>query len=134
MQHQKSTKNRETMANNIRYFLRLGRMKQSELSREIGVSMSTISDWMHARTYPRIEKIECMAKCFGVEISELVEENRHQPNYELRDRNELRTLSPKEYALLMKYRQLSAYDQESIDIQLNRILAAPPRNLWANAR
>ena len=36
--------------------------------------MSTFSDWVHARTYPRIDKIELMANYFGIEKSDLVEE------------------------------------------------------------
>lgn len=36
--------------------------------------MTTVSDWMHARTYPRIDKIEMMANYFGIEKSDLVEQ------------------------------------------------------------
>ena len=36
--------------------------------------MSTVSDWMHARTYPRIDKIEMMANYFVIEKSDLVEQ------------------------------------------------------------
>lgn len=131
MQNQKSVKNRETMARNIRYFMSMCQMKQSELSRSIGVSMSTISDWMHARTYSRIEKIERMAQCFGVEMSELVEDNRYHPDFEMRDREELRTLSSKEYSLLIKYRQLTPYEQDTIDLNVNRLLCSPSRTNWA---
>src|SRR5699024_6313467 len=40
----------------------------------LGVSYSTLSDWVNAKTYPRIDKIEMMANYFGVSKSDLVED------------------------------------------------------------
>lgn len=35
--------------------------------------MPTFSDWVNAKTYPRIDKIEMMANYFGISKSDLVE-------------------------------------------------------------
>lgn len=62
------------MANNIRFYLSQNGISQTEICQTLGFSMSTFSDWVHARTYPRIDKIELMANYFGIEKSDLVEE------------------------------------------------------------
>ncbi len=66
--------NKEIMANNIRFYLNQNGISQTEICQTLGFSMSTFSDWVHARTYPRIDKIELMANYFGIEKSDLVEE------------------------------------------------------------
>lgn len=38
--------------------------------------MPTFSDWINAKTYPRIDKIELMANYFGIEKSDLVEDKK----------------------------------------------------------
>ena len=67
--------NKEVMARNIKYYLKANDVTQTEMCNTLGFKMSTVSDWMHARTYPRIDKIEMMANYFGIEKSDLVERN-----------------------------------------------------------
>lgn len=66
--------NKETMARNIRYYMGLNRVNSVEMCRVLGVSRSAFSFWLNAKTYPRIDKIEKMAKYFGVSKADLVEE------------------------------------------------------------
>lgn len=66
--------NKEVMAKNIKYYLRKNDVSQTDMCKTLGFKMPTVSDWMHARTYPRIDKIEMMANYFGVEKSDLVED------------------------------------------------------------
>ena len=66
--------NKEVMAKNIKYYLKENDITQTEMCNTLGFKMSTVADWMHARTYPRIDKIEMMANYFGIEKSDLVEQ------------------------------------------------------------
>lgn len=66
--------NKETMAKNIRKYMELKGITAVELSEAIGQPPTTVSNWINAKTYPRIDKIEMMAKYFGVKKSVLVEE------------------------------------------------------------
>ena len=50
-------------------------MKAKDVYTAIDVPQATFSNWVNAETYPRIDKIEKMAKLFGVSKAELVEEN-----------------------------------------------------------
>ena len=66
--------NKETMAKNIRYYMDLHRVNSVEMCKILGVSQSAFSFWLNAKTYPRIDKIEMMAKYFGITKADLVEE------------------------------------------------------------
>lgn len=65
--------NKEIMAKNIRFYLSKNNVTNTDICKALNFSMSTFSDWIHARTYPRIDKIELMANYFGIEKSDLVE-------------------------------------------------------------
>lgn len=61
------------MASNIRRHLEKKNMNPKEFSKAMNFKYSTVLDWVNAKTYPRIDKIELMANFFNVEKSDLVE-------------------------------------------------------------
>lgn len=65
--------NKQIMANNIKKFLASSEKTQKELCQSLGFRESTFSDWVNAKTYPRIDKIEMMANYFGITKADLVE-------------------------------------------------------------
>lgn len=66
--------NKETMAKNIRRYLAKKGMTMISLSDEIGVPYNTVNNWANGVSYPRIDKIERMAKLFECTKADLVEE------------------------------------------------------------
>ena len=81
--------NKEVMARNIKYYLKANDVTQTEMCNTLGFKMSTVSDWMHARTYPRIDKIEMMANYFGIEKSDLVEKKSSSAELNKRDTKQI---------------------------------------------
>ena len=67
--------NKKTMAKNIRYYMDKNSLSQTDICNTLGIKMPTFSDWVNAKTYPRIDKIELMANYFGISKSDLVEEH-----------------------------------------------------------
>lgn len=66
--------NKDIMAKNLtRYVARSGKT-QKELAAIVGVAPSTFNDWLKAKKYPRIDKIEILADYFGILKSDLIEE------------------------------------------------------------
>ena len=61
------------MARNLAYYVERSGKTQKELAAVVGVAPSTFNDWMKAKKYPRIDKIEILANYFGVEKSDLIE-------------------------------------------------------------
>ena len=67
--------NKEIMAKNIKKYMDLKGVNQTEMCNALGFKFMTLSDWLHAKTYPRIDKIEMMANYFGISKSDLVEDH-----------------------------------------------------------
>lgn len=68
------TENKEVMARNIRYYMSLNKINSTEMCKTLGFKQSTFSNWINAKIYPRIDKIEKMANYFGISKADLVEE------------------------------------------------------------
>lgn len=66
--------NKQVMAKNIQKRMDERCIDRNELCRVMSVPYSTVSDWLNARTYPRIDKIEMMANYFGISKADLVED------------------------------------------------------------
>lgn len=67
--------NKEIMAKNISKYMEKSDVDRNKLSADLGISYTTITDWIKGKTYPRIDKIELLANYFGVSKSDLVEES-----------------------------------------------------------
>lgn len=65
---------KEIMARNLTYYVARSGKTQKELAAIVGVAPSTFNDWLKAKKYPRIDKIEILAEYFGVLKSDLIEE------------------------------------------------------------
>ena len=76
-------------------------VSRQDLSKVLGVSYFTISDWVNGKKYPRMDKVEMLAAYFGVLKSDLIEDkgmNKTLP--------QAQTLTEGETMLLELFRQI----------------------------
>ena len=73
--------NKQIMAKNIRKYMELNNMTQTDLCNALGLKFMTVSDWVNAKSYPRIDKIEMMANYFGISKADLVEDSTEKKEY-----------------------------------------------------
>ena len=66
--------NKKIMSENIKRHLNSKGLNVKDFSEAMNFKYTTVLDWVNAKTYPRIDKIELMARYFGVDKSDLVEE------------------------------------------------------------
>lgn len=66
--------NKEVFARNLLYYLKLSGRDQKEVAEYVGVAPSTFNEWVKAKKYPRIDKIEKLATYFGILKSDLIED------------------------------------------------------------
>ena len=66
--------NKEVMAKNIRRHLNKLGLNVKDFATEMNFKYSTVLDWVNAKTYPRIDKIELMANYFKIEKADLIED------------------------------------------------------------
>ncbi|MDW3979413.1 helix-turn-helix transcriptional regulator [Staphylococcus saprophyticus] len=64
---------RKILSENLEQLMKQNNITQIELSEAIGVSQSTISNWIKEIKYPRIGKIEELAEYFNVPKSRITE-------------------------------------------------------------
>ena len=99
--------NKAIMAKNIRYYMNKFNVSQTEICKTLGIKMPTFSDWVNAKTYPRIDKIELMANYFGVTKADLVEDHS--------SRSHLTQCQTKdEETLVLSYRELNDINKKKV--------------------
>ena len=65
---------KEVLARNLKRYMDRAGKNQKDMADIVGVSAPTFSDWINAKKYPRIDKIEIMADYFGILKSDLIED------------------------------------------------------------
>lgn len=73
--------NKVILANNLKYYMTINKVERNDLCKNLGFKYTTLTDWINAKKYPRIEKIEMMANYFGIQKSDLIESNKDMKNY-----------------------------------------------------
>ena len=108
--------NKEVFARNLAKYLHRSGKSQREMADIVGVSSSTFNEWMKAKKYPRIDKIELMANYFGILKSDLIEETEDKKS----SSDELQ-LTEGEKAFIKLLRRVPVAEQP---IVIEKILAA----------
>lgn len=81
---------KEVFAKNLRYYMESRGKNQKELAEIVGVSAPTMNDWLKAKKYPRIDKIEILANYFNILKSDLIEEKTEE-HREMQKKNDVLT-------------------------------------------
>ena len=66
--------NKEVFSQNLRFYLETTEKTQKEVALAIGVTPASFNEWLKGKKYPRIDKIELLARYFGILKSDLIEE------------------------------------------------------------
>jgi transcriptional regulator with XRE-family HTH domain len=65
--------NKNQFAKNLQYYMDANNKSRSEVADAIGVSYYTYTSWVTGRKYPRMDKVEKLARYFGIKKSDLIE-------------------------------------------------------------
>lgn len=106
-----SLRNKEVMSNNLKYYMNKKGVDRNQLCSDLDLKYMTVSDWINAKTYPRIDKIELLANYFGINKSDLIEEKSTFPSS-----IPLPNFDPRQAILLSNYSKLN-------DTRKNKLLA-----------
>lgn len=66
--------NKEIFATNLKKYISFSSKDRKEIAKDLGIPYSTLTDWINANKYPRIDNIEKVAEYFGVSKSDLIED------------------------------------------------------------
>lgn len=65
--------NTDIFSRNLKYQMDLNNKSRQDISDALGISYFTVTSWVNGSKYPRMNKVEQLAKYFGISISDLVE-------------------------------------------------------------
>ena len=105
-----ATWSKEVFATNLKYYMGRKRISQKELAEVVGVSAPALNDWIKAKKYPRIDKIEMLADFFGCLKSDLIEDKQKQSAES--------ELSIEKKELIEKVMQMSDEELQKLDLLL----------------
>lgn len=66
--------NKNIFATNLKRLMDLNKKSRKDISEALGISYYTVTDWVKGKKYPRMDKVELLARYFGVLKSDLIEE------------------------------------------------------------
>lgn len=126
--------NKKVMARNIKKYMDQQGVNATEICSALGFKQNTFSDWVNAKTYPRIDAIEKMANYFEISKANLVEEE-VQPRIEVtksRGKSHVKVyhtvasshrkgFSAKEIMLVMRYRKADKATRIAVDKLLSYV-------------
>lgn len=94
-------------ANKLNLLMQKTDHNQEDIAKICGVSQQTVSDWLNAKKYPRMDKVGIIIEHFQIPISALVDDGKTEPlivSEELRKMVEtFNSLSREEQQFVLKF-------------------------------
>ncbi|MGQ7550859.1 XRE family transcriptional regulator [Streptococcus suis] len=107
------------MSNNLKYYMDKKGVDRNQLCSDLDLKYMTVSDWINAKTYPRIDKIELLANYFGINKSDLIEEKSTIPSSSIPFQN----FDPRKTILLSNYDKLNDTRKNKLLVTSETLLA-----------
>ena len=113
--------NKQIMADNIKRLLSAKGLNPRQLAIALDFKYTTVNDWVNAKTYPRIDKIEMLANFFNVSKSDLVENKNEEiattsPVQAIYDQ-----LTPPRQAKALAYLEKQLLEQNEEETKINEV-------------
>ena len=58
--------NKNIFASNLQIYMKRNDKSRTDIAEALGVSYYTVTDWVKGKKYPRMDKVEMLAKYFGI--------------------------------------------------------------------
>lgn len=69
---------RKIFSKNLNYFMSLNNKTQIDIINDLGFNKSAVSTWCNGTRLPRMDKVDTLAKYFGINRSDLIENRTRQ--------------------------------------------------------
>lgn len=79
---------KKIFSQNLNYYMNLNEKTQSDIINDLGYNKSAVSTWCNGTRLPRMDKVDALAKYFGINRSDLIEEKDQQERNLLSARDE----------------------------------------------
>lgn len=65
---------RNIFQNNLLKYMKINGKTQTDISRDLNISLTTVSGWYHGINFPRPDKMQLLADYFHVNVEDLIRE------------------------------------------------------------
>lgn len=69
---------KKTFSKNLNYFMALNNKTQIDIINDLGFNKSAVSTWCNGTRLPRMDKVDALAKYFGINRSDLIENREYK--------------------------------------------------------
>ena len=121
---------KKIFSQNLNYYMCLNRKTQSDIINDLGYNKSAVSTWCNGTRLPRMDKVDALAKYFGINRSDLIEEkNQHERNLlSARDERDISRRLEKTLDDLENQQDALMFDGAPMDDQTRELLKASLEN------
>ncbi len=70
---------KKIFSKNLRKYMELNHKTQIDIINDLGFNKSAVSTWCNGTRLPRMDKVDALAKYFGIMRSDLIEEKTEEP-------------------------------------------------------
>ena len=67
---------RKIFSKNLNYYMNINQKMQTDLVNDLGFNKSAVSTWCDGTRLPRMDKVDALAKYFGIKRSDLIEDKK----------------------------------------------------------
>lgn len=69
---------KKIFSKNLNYYMHITGKNQTDIVNDLGFNKSAVSTWCNGTRLPRMDKVEALAKYFGINRSDLIEEKKKE--------------------------------------------------------
>lgn len=114
---------KNNFARNLKYYIKIKKINRKEICNKLNIPASTLSDWINAKKFPRIESLEELAAFLNISELDLLEDKIGSKKFNELNIDDKLNNEDKTEILFNKYKEnLTEYDKVLINcIILQRI-------------
>ena len=94
---------KKIFSKNLRYSMELNQKEQIDIINDLGFNKSSVSTWCNGTRLPRMDKVDALAKYFGINRSDLIEERKNNTSIS----SFIQCQTKDEETLVLSYRELN---------------------------
>ena len=90
---------------NLRKYMSINEKSQVDIIRDLGFNRSAVSTWVNGTRLPRMDKVDALAKYFGINRADLLSEHNERKEF---------VVSPLEKEIIERFRTLNESEKEML--------------------
>lgn len=110
---------KKIFSKNLRYYMELNQKEQIDLINDLGFNKSSVSTWCNGTRLPRMDKVDALAKYFGINRSDLIEERKNNTSIS----SFIQCQTKDEETLVLSYRELNNINKKKCMVYSKNLLS-----------